>query len=167
MPRQFLMHRVELKGVRGRTLIVRPSGVPNAPCGVESRVWLSGGNSTTLFLMYRVELKEAGALLLSAGRNLVPNVPCGAERHNTHIFRFFCFLLLVFLVPNVPCGVESLVRSKMHPRKPASFLMYRVELKVIQAYSINTIFQRFLMYRVELKVQHPHPSRLRLLLLCS
>ncbi len=55
----FLMHRVELKGHRGRVAgRERAAKVPNAPCGVESRKSLSCYKTPLPFLMHRVELKE-------------------------------------------------------------------------------------------------------------
>ena len=57
-PSEFLMHRVELKGMFIKSLYYVFTPVPNAPCGVE-----------------RVSsVREEG---LEKG---VPNAPCGVER---------------------------------------------------------------------------------------
>ena len=57
---------------------------------------------------------------------------------------------MVRFVPNVPCGVESdfLWVLLQHP---LTFLMYRVELKVLERLSQKVSDYMFLMYRVELK----------------
>jgi hypothetical protein len=53
----FLMHRVELKGFICPKPYKCPLKVPNAPCGVESKIILLRLGSGLLFLMHRVELK--------------------------------------------------------------------------------------------------------------
>ncbi len=55
-------------------------------------------------------------------------------------------------VPNVPCGVERLHQERTFSEN-ASFLMYRVELKVESLSSSNLPKYPFLMYRVELKAR--------------
>ena len=52
----FLMHRVELKEVSIEVFFTFWI-VPNAPCGVESRLHISDNRSHSVFLMHRVELK--------------------------------------------------------------------------------------------------------------
>ncbi len=81
--------------------------VPNVPCGVES---ISDGAKK----QPPVE---------------VPNVPCGVES----ITSLHCSFPLP-RVPNVPCGVErteSVCQKYCHA---LTFLMYRVELKVKEAF---------------------------------
>ncbi len=56
--KQFLMHRVELKGPLWYNLLCPLSSVPNAPCGVERRLMFQPGHM----------------------KNCVPNAPCGVER---------------------------------------------------------------------------------------
>ncbi len=73
--------------------------------------------------MYRVELKVHKFRLL----------------HNRHQ-----------VVPNVPCGVERSFLTPWDISEP-KFLMYRVELKEVKDFGIQTDYQKFLMYRVELK----------------
>ena len=86
-------------------------------------------------------------------------------------------LVGLVLVPNAPCGVES-IKGKVFAYTPtSSFLMHRVELKVLYQLSISVGGRgvpnapcgverlatnlrphededRFLMHRVELKVLH-------------
>jgi len=65
------------------------------------------------------------------------------------------------LVPNVPCGVERLFFKLLHLARKTLFLMYRVELKVIQRkFPDFTEFSKFLMYRVELK-ENPSKKKLK------
>ncbi len=73
------MHRVELKASFLEVNLYHWSTVPNAPCGVESRVVFLVLHLFQLFLMHRVELKatEPAVMLVSV---LVPNAPCGVER---------------------------------------------------------------------------------------
>ena len=56
---EFLMYRVELKEVIGRTVMVRPAGVPNVPCGVEmhEEIPVQFPKLYFSFLMHRAELK--------------------------------------------------------------------------------------------------------------
>ncbi len=57
------MHRVELKG-QPRNQEKQGTGVPNAPCGVESEEVVESFYKAHGFLMHRVELKDKGFLLL-------------------------------------------------------------------------------------------------------
>ena len=98
--------------------------------------------------MYRVELKVAlGETSPASLIFVVPNVPCGVEsiepsREVEGERR----------VPNVPCGVERAATFAAFPRE-RGFLMYRVELKVRQTKTDQSLqVYMFLMYRVELKV---------------
>ncbi len=52
------MHRVELKIGFSFFSLYRSYNVPNAPCGVESAMFLLAIAEKTRFLMHRVELKE-------------------------------------------------------------------------------------------------------------
>ena len=51
------MYRVELKVLSDRNGRLE-EGVPNVPCGVESRHFTEEERPQPVFLMYRVELKE-------------------------------------------------------------------------------------------------------------
>ena len=82
-------------------------GVPNVPCGVESKLLqLSPQPLLRKFLMYRVELKETTLAKAKTKKRTVPNVPCGVESRVRQRF-----VVNPPIVPNVPCGVESLFRS--------------------------------------------------------
>ena len=101
MPPQFLMYRVELKGLSTNSVRLVSYPVPNVPCGVE----------------------RALPCPVLPAKNNVPNVPCGVESRNGRGFN--CCPLWV---PNVPCGVESNLRARALLNS-LLFLMYRVELK--------------------------------------
>ena len=99
----FLMHRVELKEHRGGQAI-SSDPVPNAPCGVESRIFLQPPWSPALFLMHRVELKDPTTTTPNPPlSHKVPNAPCGVESGLFHDQGS----LKGVAVPNAPCGVES------------------------------------------------------------
>ncbi len=122
------MHRVELKVSRPGSRRFWFSSVPNAPCGVESSLNLVGFSLKRLFLMHRVELKvkyfRYGTNILS----FVPNAPCGVERRQILAsLRLRC----QGCVPNAPCGVESPKEEEGRAWHKVSFLMHRVELKVV------------------------------------
>ncbi len=121
------MYRVELKGFGGFCCFCE-EGVPNVPCGVESRVAKAGGGKPCWcgFLMYRVELKVGLKMLLILTTPMVPNVPCGVERRATNPP---AITGCEADVPNVPCGVESRFLGSGDVIN-SLFLMYRVELKV-------------------------------------
>ena len=100
--------------------------------------------------MYRVELKDITSIIIYLCSQIVPNVPCGVERINT----FPSYHWFAYAVPNVPCGVErsySFIRLLIN--SCVSFLMYRVELKVVPGVGVvyGEVYEVFLMYRVELK----------------
>ncbi len=99
---RFLMHRVELKAQYAAHYKISLKHVPNAPCGVESkmssqiwncrryrflmhRVELKDKNVSFVitniakFLMHRVELKELSKLYSNHAIEPVPNAPCGVE----------------------------------------------------------------------------------------
>ena len=100
-------------------------GVPNVPCGVESKSRLS-------FLPHFP---------------LVPNVPCGVERRRVNFNIVPCKSL--FLMYRVELKEVLQVSFAFLLQ---AFLMYRVELKV-RLISVELLIQAlFLMYRVELKV---------------
>ncbi len=56
--------------------------------------------------------------------SVVPNAPCGVERVGAKQDD----LVPLLCVPNAPCGVESGLLQRTQ-RRPAVFLMHRVELK--------------------------------------
>ena len=78
--------------------------VPNAPCGVESLRIGVDIPQLSWFLMHRVELKERKELQKIAPVPRVPNAPCGVERQ-------------------LVCISSS--------SSDLTFLMHRVELKVV------------------------------------
>ncbi len=96
--------------------------VPNAPCGVESFVFLQKGGRASAFLMHRVELK-ATLTVLHYIKNYVPNAPCGVES-----WVWGEATKPSSPVPNAPCGVERSPYLKVAVLS-SSFLMHRVELK--------------------------------------
>ena len=59
---------------------------------------------------------------------VVPNVPCGVESGS-----YFLSYSSAGIVPNVPCGVESEDREGLKVVVEAMFLMYRLELKVLNS----------------------------------
>jgi hypothetical protein len=67
-------------------------GVPNAPCGVESKCQLVFG-VIVKFLMHRVELKAiTGHMVIQLP--VVPNAPCGVESTDMALpFRSGLFLM--------------------------------------------------------------------------
>ncbi len=85
--------------------------VPNAPCGVESRVKAQTVIIEAKFLMHRVELKAQGGLMFLKPFTIVPNAPCGVE---SSLWRNRQSLGMV-RVPNAPCGVESPPQRGPHP----------------------------------------------------
>ena len=95
------MHRVELKAQIFKLWDLYHFNVPNAPCGVERKLFCP-------FLSLKF---------------LVPNAPCGVERRTP-----VKTVILFSRVPNAPCGVERMAKKSLCLYQ-SLFLMHRVELK--------------------------------------
>jgi hypothetical protein len=98
------MHRVELKAGIVLCMDISLLGfVPNAPCGVESKLSLQVVNEHSLVPNAPCGVESLSFLALTFfSTKMVPNAPCGVES--------LSFLALTFfstkMVPNAPCGVE-------------------------------------------------------------
>ncbi len=97
--------------------------VPNAPYGVERLLKEFSEGFGLLFLMHRMELKAVfWYLYLPPFLPFVPNAPYGVESPPCREFSDYR------LVPNAPYGVESLIASNTFA-VAIPFLMHRMELK--------------------------------------
>ena len=125
MVTQFLIHRVELKGlfvVGYHSIYI---SVSNSPCGVESEGGgqKEGRKEDVSNSPCGVESQFCHCFFQQL--NNVSNSPCGVERKSLS----FLVFSQVFLVSNSPCGVESHKVETQTTLCLLQFLIHRVELK--------------------------------------